>query len=449
MAEKKLLRKLSFWHIWAIGVGSVVGDGIFVLIAQGAQAGGPSSILAYAVGGILMMLIMLVISSLAVGMPSAGSLHTWSSRILGPGFGTVAGLSYTAMNIIFLGSVAIANGAVSNYFFQWTENSALSAAIWAVLLVTIVAAVALRGGEFTGRAQLILVGTLTVIMILFSIFGIASGKIDTANYKPFMPFGFLGFWAALGMGIYAYMGPLSLLTAGSEVKKITDLPKAMIWAFVAFLIMYSTAMLVMLGLVHFKGYASLESPFTVAAKFAFGGAAGIVMNLAAWIAAFTCLIGEVFAASRLLYGMSHEGVLPKAFGKISKRNVPHVGIIFSWAVAMVLILIGNISVLETFYLELAMIACELGAISWIISLYASYRYPINYPEEFKNLPWKLPARKVILPVAFLGWAVIMFALYQSDPPSVIYSGIALVLLIAFYHLYSKKRLTDQNRQEVN
>ncbi len=446
MAENTLLRKLSFWHIWAIGVGSVVGDGIFVLIAQGAQAGGPSSVLAYAVGGILMMLIMLVISTLAVGMPSAGSLHTWSSRILGPGYGTVAGLSYTAMNIIFLGSVAIANGAVSNYFFQWTENSALSAAIWAVILVTVVAAVALRGGEFTGRAQLILVATLTVIMILFAIFGAASGKIDTSNYTPFLPFGFPGFWAALGMGIYAYMGPLSLLTAGSEVKRITDLPKAMIWAFVAFLIMYSAAMLVMLGLVAYTDYASLESPFTVAADFAFGGAAGIVMNLAAWIAAFTCLVGEVFAASRLLYGMSEEGVLPDAFRKISKRNVPHVGIIFSWAVAIILILIGNISVLENFYLELAMIACELGAISWIISIYASYRYPKAFPEEFDSLPWKLKGRKVLLPVSFVGWAIIMFALYQSDPPSVIYSGIALVLLIVFYHVYSKNKLAQKDAQ---
>lgn len=440
MAEKQLLRKLGFWHLWAIGVGSVVGDGIFVLISQGAQAGGPSSILAYALGGVLMMMIMLVISSLAVGMPSAGSLHTWSSRVVGPAYGTVAGLSYTAMNIIFLGSVAIANGAVSNYFFQWTENSALSAAIWAVILVTIVAAVALRGGEFTGRAQLILVGTLTVIMVLFAIFGAASGKIDAANYKPFMPFGVLGFWAALGMGIYAYMGPLSLLTAGSEVKKITDLPKAMMWSFITFLIMYSAAMIVMMGLVNYTDYASLESPFTAAANFAFGGAAGFVMNLAAWMAAFTCLIGEIFASSRLLFGMAEEGAIPKVFGKLSSRNVPHVGIIFSWAVAILLILIGNINVLETFYLELAMVACELGAISWIISIYASYRYQKDFPDEWAALPWHLPGLRFILPISVFGWMVIMFALYQSDPPSVIYSGIALILLITFYHFYSKKHL---------
>lgn len=440
MAENKLVRKLTFWHIWAIGVGSVVGDGIFVLIAQGAQAGGPSSVLAYAVGGLLMMVIMVAISSLAVGMPSAGSLHTWSARILGPSYGTVSGLAYTAMNVIFLGSVAIANGAVSNYFFQWTESAALSAAIWAIILVTLVALVALKGGEFTGRAQLILVATLTFIMILFSIFGAISGKIDTQNYKPFMPFGLMGFWAALGMGIYAYMGPLSLLTAGSEVKKITDLPKAMIWSFITFLIMYSAAMLVMLGLVPFGNYASLESPFTVAAEFAFGGAAGIVMNLAAWIAAFTCLVGEMFAASRLLFGMSEEGVVPKSFSKLNKNNVPSTGIIFSWTVAIILILIGNISVLENFYLKLAMVACELGATSWVISLVASYLYPKRFPDEWNALPWHMPVRKITLPVAFIGWAVIMFALYQSDPGSFIYFLVALVLLVIFYNAYSKKHL---------
>lgn len=438
MSEKSLARKLSFWHIWAIGVGSVVGDGIFLLIAQGAQAAGPASILAYVIAGVLMLIIMVSIAVLSVGMPKAGSLHSWSARVIGPGVGTVTGLSYTAMNIIFLGSVSIANGAVSNYFFQWTESSALSAAIWAVLLVTIVCVIALLGGNVTGRTQLILVFSLTAIMLLFAIFGTASGKIDNANYKPFNPFGMKGIWAALGMGIYAYIGPLSLLTAGSEVKKITDLPKAMFWACVTFLVIYTTSMIVMIGLVNFGSYDTLESPFTTAAQFAFGRGAGVIMNLAAWIAAFTCLVGEVFASSRLLFGMAEEGAVPKVFMKLNKNQVPYVGVIFAWVFAMIMIIIGNIRVLENFYLELAMIACEIGAIAWFFSLVSAYLYKKKFPEEWSALPWHLPARPVLLPIAFIGWAVVMYALYSSDPPSIIYSAITLVIFVLIHQFYSKK-----------
>lgn len=439
--DNNLSKKLSFWHIWALGVGAVVGDGIFVLIAQGAEAAGPSAIAAYAVAGLLMMIIMLVIVEMGVGMPSAGSLHTWSSRLLGPGYGTVSGLCYTAMNIIFLGSVSIANGALSNYFFQWTESPEVSAIIWAVLLVSIVCGVALLGGEITGRAQLGLVVILASIMIGFSVIGFISGKIDYSNYTPFMSNGFTGIWAAIGMGIYAYMGPLVLVTAGDEVKNITDLPKAMTWAFITFLVMYGLAMFVMLGLVHFTEFSSLESPYTYAASKIFGGAAGFIMNLAAWIAAFTCLVGELFASSRLLYGMAKEKVLPSAFSKINSRKVPYFGIIVSWIIAIVIIIIGNVKALETFYLELAMVGCELGVTCWIISLISSYKYKKDYYDEWKAIPWHVPARGLLLPLSFVGCGLVLYALFSSDPPSIIYSAVALGIIILFYNLYSKPNQT--------
>ncbi len=443
MSENKLVRKMSFWHIWAIGVGSVVGDGIFVLIAQGAQVSGPSSIIAYFIAGLLMMVIMISIAVLAVGMPKAGSLHSWSSRMLGPGIGTVTGLSYIAMNVIFLGSVSIANGAISNYFFQWTASPALSAAIWAVLLVSLVSGIALLGGNVTGRTQLVLVIGLTSVMLLFSIFGSLSGKIDITNYTPFMPFGFKGLWAAIGMGIYAYIGPLSLLTAGSEVKKVTDLPKAMFWSVITFLVIYTTSMIVMIGLVNFGSYATMESPYTAAAQSAFGRGAGLIMNLAAWVAAFTCLVGEVFASSRLLFGMAEEGAVPKVFMKLNKNSVPFVGVIFAWSFAMVMIIIGNIKVIEAFYLELAMIACEIGAMAWFFSLLSASLYKKKFPDEYNALPWHIPGRSVLLPLAFLGWGVVMFALYSSDPPSIIYSAIAMLIFVLVYQLYSKKHLNPE------
>jgi len=206
MSDNKLVKKMSFWHIWALGVGAVVGDGIFLMVAQGAQAAGPSAALSYLLGGLLIMVVCMVISEMAVGMPGAGSLHTWSKRLLGPVYGMLAGLCEVSMNVIFLGSVSIAAGAISNYFFMWTNNTSTSAIIWAVLLLTAVLLIALAGGEITGRAQLILVIVLVGIMAAFAISGLFSGKIQSQNYKPFAPFGINGIWVAMGMGIYAYMG---------------------------------------------------------------------------------------------------------------------------------------------------------------------------------------------------------------------------------------------------
>lgn len=446
MDNNSLKKGLSYWHIWAIGVGAVVGDGIFLLIAQGAQAAGPSALVSYVLGGILLMIVCMAISEMAVGMPGAGSLHTWSSRMLGPAYGTIAGLCEVGMNIIFLGSVSIAAGAISNYFFQWTSSPQASAMIWAVLLLTIVCGVALSGGEVTGKAQLLLVMVLAGIMVLFSLIGIFSGKIDPANFKPFAPFGIKGMWAAMGMGVYAYMGPLALLTAGDEVKDIVDLPKAMFWAFITVLVLYGSAMAVMLGVVNYTQYGALESPFTVAATMIFGGAAGFIMNIAAWIAAVTCLVGEIFCASRLMFGMAKDGALPGAFKKLAnKTQVPWFGIIFSYIIALIIIFIGNIAVLESFYLELSMAGCILGTVCFFLSVISSYRYKQLFYDEWKALPWHLPGRAITIPLAVIGCLLTMYSIFSSDKLSFVYAGVIIILMIVFYHTYSMKNMKDEDK----
>ena len=105
--EENLNKKMGFWQIWALGVGAVVGDGIFLMVASGAEQAGPSCIIAYAVAGFLLMCICMNASELAVGMPVAGSMYNWSERILGPRWGILAAFGNITMDVVFLGSVAV------------------------------------------------------------------------------------------------------------------------------------------------------------------------------------------------------------------------------------------------------------------------------------------------------------------------------------------------------
>lgn len=443
MEGSGLIKKMTFWHVWAIGVGAVVGDGIFYLVGVGATTAGPVSAFSYMFAGVVMMIIMMSMCELATGMPSPGSIHMWSRRIQGPGYGTVAGLSYTLMNITFLGSVSLAIGIVSNYFFQWTANSTLSAAIWAILLLTIVMAISLAGAEIAGKAQLVLVAVLTAVMLIFAISGVVSGRIDPANYQPFVPYGFTGFMAATGLGLYAYMGPLAVLTTGGEVKDIRVLPKAMFWAFITFLIIYTSSMLVMLGLVKYSQFAALESPFTYAAAQVWGGYAGLIMNFAAWVAALTCLVGEMYASSRLLFGMAMEGALPPVFTKLSKKTrVPWVTILISWAIGVALIIMANLGALSTAYVTISMTGVGMGLICWFITLMAAVKYKQKFPKEWGKLPWKLPSsiRGIMFPLAFVGILTTMYMVFSSDPIAIVYVVVGTALLILFYFSYSKSRM---------
>jgi len=442
--EVGLVRKLGFWHIWAIGVGAVSGDGIFLLIGQGASEGGPVAIISYLAAGLLFLIVMMALSELAVGMPTAGSLYVWGRRMLGPAYGYLASTGYIAMNFIFLGSVSIAIGLISNWYFQWTASPYVSAIIWALIWLSVVVGIVLAGVVITGRAQLALVGILCSIMVIFAISGVASGRMEAVNFIPFMPYGMVGAFAALGMGAYAYMGPLTLLTTAGECKKATDLPKGLFWACMTFLIVYFLAQTVLLGLVHHTELGIMESPFTYAATQIWGGAAPAVMNTAAWIAAFTCLVGEVYCGSRLLYGLAEEKGLPSPFSWISRTTrVPWFSILSMYALGIVILVIGNIAVLEDFYVELCMMGCAAGMICWLILLVAAIKYKTMFAEEWQAMAWHLPGRSVLIPLAFVSSGFLLWGLFSGDPMSIAYIAVFAGLMILAYFGYARKRLTPK------
>lgn len=438
--EKKS-KKMNFWQIWALGVGAVVGDGIFLLVAQAAQAAGPAAALAYFIAGVLIMLICMAVCELAVAMPGAGSIYHWSRVVINPAVGTLTGLAYVGMNVIFFGSVSLAAGSLTTSFFKIGNNEQISSVIWTLIIIVVITVIALLGGEITGTVQLALVAVLVGIMIVFIIAGLFTGKINPENYTPFAPFGGAGIWSAMGMGIYAYMGPLALLTAGDEVEDIKTFPKAMFWAFVAFITIYTLAIVILVGMVSYTEYGAMESPFTTAASMVFGKWAGFIINLGAWIAAVTCLIGEIFCSSRLLRGMAKEKAIPGIFAKEDKKGNPWFGILISAGLAIIIAIMGSAEgALADFYRTLCTLGSVCGALNMTICLLSSFLYKRKYPKEWEKLCWHMPLRKITYPLAFVGCIILFIALYAGDISALIPSIILIALIIAFYFLYSAKHI---------
>ena len=446
---ENLNKKMGFWQIWALGVGAVVGDGMFLMVASGAEQAGPACIISYVVAGLLLMCICMNASELAVGMPVAGSMYNWSESILGPRWGLFSAFGNILMDIVFLGSVGLGTGYISNYFFMWTDNADLSAVIWGILILSIVFFVTLLGGDVTGKAQLVLIVVLVGIMAIFTVVGIFSGHIDGDNYKPFMPFGGQGIILAMCAGTYMYMGPLTLLASAGETKDVTIMPRAMFWAFVKIILLYAAAILVCLGLVNYQEMSTMASPFTMAAQYAFGDAAGIVINFAAWIACVTCLIGEIFSASRLLYGMSFFGATPKVFGKTNRRGVPHIGLTVSYIIGVVLMLLGIVPQLGNAYTMLASVATACGIVCLIITIIASYMYKKKFADEYNALPWKLKGKTFFFIIGLIGCGVLFYSSFISSISTAICVVVFFVLLMIYYQLYAKPNAEKLKKEREN
>src|SRR6187455_1568549 len=126
------LRKLGFWSIWALGVGAVVGDGIFLMIGQGIVKAGPSAALAFLLAGIFQMFLMIALGELAVGMPTSGAMSDWAQRLLGDWWGFRAGFALALGCAVDGGSVGIASGHITRWFGRTGPRERVWSACFAI-----------------------------------------------------------------------------------------------------------------------------------------------------------------------------------------------------------------------------------------------------------------------------------------------------------------------------
>lgn len=430
-------KNLGFWALWALGVGSVVGDGIFLLLGQGVQVAGPSSILVFAIAGIIQGIVMMSLSELAVGMPSAGAMSAWIDRFLGGWWGYLAGFGFTAGWIVAGGSTSIALGKLTCWYFPGLDQE-LWTILFGIIFLTIFAALNVMGAAIAARTQLFMVLALLAVMVVFGIASMPS--VDVSDFSPFAPFGAAGCLAALPLGTYAYQGAVTLTTAGDECKNVRSLPKALIWSSITFIAVYTVCMIGVLGIIPWNEISMSESPFTLAAEVIFGKAAGFIMNSAGWLAAATCIImGTLYSSSRVFYHMARVGQMPKVFGEMNpKTRTPVKGVIIIWALSVGMVLLAIIDA-DLVYVTLSNQITITYAVIWILALIAAIMYRIKCPDEVKAGGYKMPLFPVLPVLSIIGVAFVLYTCVASYLTSVILTVVWMALLYVYYRLVVKKK----------
>ncbi|MBE6031917.1 MAG: amino acid permease, partial [Clostridiales bacterium] len=155
-----LVRCMGFWQVWAIGVGAVVGDGIFLYLGQAVQAGGPSSLLGTFIAGVIQMLIMVSMGELAVGMPCAGAMSVWVEKYLGKFAGLFSGLTFSVGWVIMGGSTSIALGTTMVYWLPNFLPGPAGIIFWALVWFSVFVVMNIMGAQIAGKGQLIMVVVL-------------------------------------------------------------------------------------------------------------------------------------------------------------------------------------------------------------------------------------------------------------------------------------------------
>lgn len=450
--EIEPLRNLKFRHLWALGVGAVIGDGIFLLIGEGIAVAGPSAILAYIIAGLFQFFLMIALAELAIGMPSAGGMSVWVERFMGKWWGFLSGFAFAAGWVIGGGGISMALGTITSWYFPQLSGG-IWISIFAIIFVTIFALLNILGTAIAAKTQLYLVVILTVGMSLFAILGLKD--VNPANFSDWFPHGSKGFFSAIPMGTYAYLGAISLVTAGSETINSRDLPKALIWSSITFIVIYSAAQLVLQGIIPWDQVTMDSSPFTEAANVVFGYAGAFVINFVAWIAAATCiLMGTYYTASRIFYDQARRGYLPKFFGYLHpKTRTPVYGIIFIWACSVIFILIGSFNP-NLIYVEFSLQLTLAWVVSWTLAVFAAILYRKHAREEVMQLPWKQWAYPLFPILGLVGMGIVFYGTFLGTPMTLVRGVIWIALLYVFYRIYTNNgkntyQLEEGKQSKVN
>ena len=393
-ARSGLARELGLTEALAIGLGTMIGAGIFVLSAVAAQRAGPAAALSYVTAGLICLPIAMTVSELATSMPRAGGSYHLISRALGPMAGAVVGVGNWLGLTFATGFYLIGFAQYVAYLLPVpTWATALGAGLFFVFLNY-------RGAKLSGRVQNIIVVVLILILALFV--GRGLSNIDPKLHHPFVPYGWGAVIANLGLIIVSFTGFEQISTIAGEIKRPErNLPLAIVGSVVIATILYAAILYVATGILSYQVFADFQAPLVEAAT-RFMSTLGIAgMSLAALLATASSANAAIMASSRIIFAMGRDRLLPGWFSQTHPRYLtPHRSVLVTGGLAILLALSGQAVILAEISSALFMVSYTLLSLGLLVMHRA---HPTWYRPAYRVplYPW-LPVMGGVSALAVIG-----------------------------------------------
>lgn len=424
--DQELARDLGFLEAYTIGVGTMIGAGIFVLPGIVASNAGPAGMISFVIAGVVSLLTALSLSELATGMPKAGGSYYYVNRAMGSFFGSIVGWSMWA-GLMFATAFYMLGFGQYLTFFYGNIPVALSALGMAALLVMI----NYRGVKEVGNFQNIIVILLIGFILVFIAFGVFN--IDWAVFKPFNPNGW-GAVAATSATVYVtFIGFEVIATSAEEIKNPgRNLPLSMIASVMTPLIFYVLVMLISTGVLPVDELAASYIPVADVAKQYLGAIGALMMVVGAVLATVSSANASILSAARVNFAMGRDKILSSWLNKIHKNyRTPFRAILMTGAVILGLIAFGvGIETLADVASFSFLITYALVHVAVIVMRRAA---PEDYQPDFR-----LPSVAYPL-VPILGVLSCLIIVAQMRPTVLIIGGSIIGVGMIWYVAYAAKR----------
>lgn len=454
----KLARSLSAFDLTMIGVGAIIGAGIFARIGSASFAAGPAVILSFVLSGVACICAGLCYAEMAAMLPVAGSAYTYAYATLGEIFAWTIGWALVLEYAVGAITVAIAwssylvkllekgfhiylPGAWCNgYLASWTDAAGVVHAhgilnVPAVILVLGVTWLLITGVKESARvaSTIVFIKIAAVLLVI----GLGARFIDTAHWSPFMPNGWSGIIKGAGVIFFAYIGFDAVTTMSEEAKNPQrDLPIGIIGSLLLCTFLYIVLAATLTGIVPIT---VLKEAAPVAAALASVGVGwGVTLvSFAALAGLGSVVVVMMMGQPRVFLAMSRDGLLPSGLNRIHpKYMTPHRATLITGSIVAISAstlsedIAGNLTSMGTLF---AFVLVCVGVVL------------LRRADPARPRPFRVP----MLPaVALLGILACLVMMGGLDPVTQINFLIWLAIGLVVYFTYGKRHSFLQKRAEA-
>jgi APA family basic amino acid/polyamine antiporter len=350
----ELKRSLGFWGATGIGIGAIIGTGIFVLIGVASGIAGPGVILSFVIAGFVALLTGLSTAELSSFIHESGGSYIYTTKAFGAFPGFVVGWMKSFDYIVGASAVSVGFAAYFTYFAgipATTGTLVIVATVWPLVLMLL----NVKGIQEASWTNNLLVALKILALLIFIMVGAAAliSSGNYSNYYPFFPRGFSGVMSGAAIIFFAFIGFNTIAVMAEEVKNPEkNVPRAILFAFAVCTAIYIGVSLVAVGIMNWEALGSSSAPLEFALKTITDNIFILqFVAISALFATTSVIMASIMGGSRALFAMARQGVLPKVLSTISRQNVPVFTILLSGFIisGIVLVTDGNLDWLASLF----------------------------------------------------------------------------------------------------
>ena len=343
---RHLKATLSWPHLIALGIGAIIGTGIYTLTGVAAGLAGPAVILSFAAAGVVCALAALCYSEMASLTPQAGSAYTYTYVSLGEGLAWFIGWSLILEYTLVCSAVSVGwSGYASGLLRGWGAPEAILndgiVDVPAIFIALAVTGVLMLGTRESATINVVLVCVKLIALAAFVVLTLP--HFDPANFETFAPFGFgaheidgkkYGVMGAAAIIFFAFYGFDAISTAAEETKNPRrDLTIGIVGSMAFCTLTYMVIAACALGVVPYEPFSKSAEPLAYALKVLGQDTAAELIAGAAVVALPTVIMVFMFGQSRVFFAMARDGLLPRRLATVDRRGVPIAVTLLTGAVA--------------------------------------------------------------------------------------------------------------------